>query len=80
MSSDDLEVAPAHCIVCLKHPSGPHGTGWTYISGAYPLGSMACSKKCLEIALHRYSVTGRTDLPLESEDTNKLLIRIKRPS
>lgn len=49
------ELAPEECIVCGK----PKPT--LYLAGAVPVGSMACSADCAEVAIERFMQTGRCD-------------------
>lgn len=61
-------LAPGSCIVCNKPmPEIDVDGTWTYIAGGEPLGSMACSKDCLRVALGRYSRTGRLDNTLTND-------------
>jgi hypothetical protein len=56
------ELAPNCCIVCKKlRPETDVERTWTYIAGGVPLGSMTCSRRCLEVALRRHEKTGRLD-------------------
>lgn len=57
------EIAPECCIVCWKeNPKIPNAPGWTYLAGATPIGSMACSEHCTNIAVERFKKTGRCDV------------------
>jgi ferredoxin len=56
------EIAPTACIVCgRKHPGGENVPGWSYLAGAIPLGSIACSEACAKKAVDRFNRTGRCD-------------------
>ena len=60
------ELAPECCIVCgIARPEVCDDSEWTYIAGARPVGSLACSNKCLTIAIQRHKRTGRVDCPKE---------------
>jgi len=67
-----MEIAPDRCIVCNKpRPNtkkAPPGTDWTYLSGSTPVGAMACTKKCADVAVERHKRTGRVDLPARDAD------------
>jgi len=55
-------LAPAACIVCGKpQPTDAPTSGWTYLAGAKPIGSMACSDACAEEAVERFHLFGRCD-------------------
>lgn len=59
---EPLELAPEACIVCHRSAKRmKRGDGWIYLSGVDPVGSMACGKICLSIALARAQETGRVD-------------------
>lgn len=61
-----LELAPECCIVCGDARPDICGDGvWSYLIGATPVGALACSDKCLAIAIRRHSLTGRVDCPKE---------------
>lgn len=63
------ELAPDACIVCgKKRPETPIGPRrypyphtWVYLAGAMPVGFMACSPECAEVAVERFLKTGRCD-------------------
>jgi hypothetical protein len=54
------ELAPEGCIVCDKKRS-EQPDGWVYLAGSIPLGAMACSAACADVAVKRFAATGRVD-------------------
>lgn len=59
---EDVEVAPAGCVVCRKlHPGGESAAGWTYLANSTPVGAMTCSPACAAVAVKRWERTGRVD-------------------
>ena len=58
------EIAPECCIVCGKeNPHINNAANWSYLAGSTPIGAMACSKPCLDVAIQRHKTTGRVDTP-----------------
>jgi hypothetical protein len=63
--TSSCEIAPEACIVCAKPApiaDKAAGQGWRYLAGAKPLGSLACSQRCQDVAIRRFYKTGRCDL------------------
>jgi hypothetical protein len=55
------ELAPEACIVCGKTKTSKPPVQWVYLTGATPLGSVACSPECTQVAVDRFLKTGRCD-------------------
>lgn len=61
--SHQPELAPLACIVCNKpKPEKDDAGTWTYFAGVTPIGALTCSQACTDIAIERYTKTGRVDL------------------
>jgi hypothetical protein len=59
--AEEQTLAPPECIVCGRSMKNPPVDGFSYLSGAKPMGAVACVGKCTETAIGRWQRTGRVD-------------------
>ena len=57
----ESELEPFECIVCGRKAKNKPLGGFVYLAGVKPIGAIACTGKCVAMALGRFAETGRCD-------------------